>query len=145
MLWVTIIASPFIGSFLGVVIIRLPARRPIALGRSECDVCGQALGPLDLIPFLSWIGLRGRCRRCGAKLSVFYPLIELAALVVAVWAATTATGLRDLLTCIIGWTLLAVTAIAWRKQKSVLVPVFVFAVWLLWLYLPGLIPLLAPR
>jgi leader peptidase (prepilin peptidase)/N-methyltransferase len=137
--WLTIIASPFIGSFLGVAIHRLPAGRPIALDRSECDVCRHELGPLDLIPVFSWIGLRGHCRHCGARLSVFYPLIELASLMVAVWAATTASGWHNLLTCIIGWTLLVVAVIEWRRRKSMVVPALALVAWLAWLYVPGLI------
>jgi hypothetical protein len=137
--WETIIASPFVGSFLGVAIRRLPAGRPIALGRSECDVCRHSLGPLDLIPFFSWVGLRGRCRHCGATLPVFYPLIELAALIVAIWAATTASGLRDLLSCLVGWTLLAVGVTGWRERRSVLAPGLALAAWLVFLYAPDLI------
>ncbi len=45
---------------------------------SHCPACGTPLGPVDLVPVLSWVVLRGRCRHCGARISARYPLIELA-------------------------------------------------------------------
>lgn len=57
-----------IGSFLNVVIDRLPAGRSIVKGRSQCDSCGHALGPWDLAPVASYLALRGRCRYCGAAI-----------------------------------------------------------------------------
>lgn len=65
-----------IGSFLGVVIDRLPAGRNIAVGRSECDNCHTQLGPLDLIPVVSFALSQGQCRHCKTRLSLRYPLIE---------------------------------------------------------------------
>jgi leader peptidase (prepilin peptidase)/N-methyltransferase len=67
----------FIGSFLGVVIDRLPYNKSILIGRSQCNSCRHKLGLLDLIPVLSFILLKGKCRYCKAKLSLFYPVIEL--------------------------------------------------------------------
>jgi leader peptidase (prepilin peptidase)/N-methyltransferase len=67
----------FIGSFLGVVIDRLPRDESIVKGRSHCDHCKKSLTTLDLIPLFSFIFLQGRCRYCKAKLSLFYPLIEI--------------------------------------------------------------------
>jgi leader peptidase (prepilin peptidase)/N-methyltransferase len=133
----TIIAAPVVGSFLGVVIERLPAGRPFVWGRSVCDACGHELGALDLIPFASWLLTRGRCSYCRAKLSVFYPLIELAALLVAAWAATAASGLWFLASCVPGWALLVVAAIDWRKRRRYAVPALAAVVWLAWLYLPA--------
>lgn len=65
-----------IGSFLGVVIDRLPAGRNIAVGRSECDNCHTQLRPLDLIPIVSFALSQGQCRHCRTRLSLRYPLIE---------------------------------------------------------------------
>ena len=64
------------GSFLGVVIDRLPAKRNIATGRSMCDNCHVLLGPLDLIPIFSFLRTKGRCAHCGTQLSLRYPLLE---------------------------------------------------------------------
>jgi len=66
-----------IGSFLNVVIFRVPARRSIVAPSSACGTCGAQIRPLDNVPVLSWILLRGRCRDCSARISVRYPLVEL--------------------------------------------------------------------
>ncbi len=66
-----------IGSFLNVVIDRLPEGKKLN-GRSKCDHCRRTLTPFELIPIVSWILQRGKSRCCGRKLSVQYPLIELA-------------------------------------------------------------------
>jgi leader peptidase (prepilin peptidase)/N-methyltransferase len=65
-----------IGSFLTVVVSRIPAGEGLG-GRSRCPRCGAQIGAFDNIPVLSWILLRGRCRTCGNRISVRYPLIEL--------------------------------------------------------------------
>ena len=64
-----------IGSFLNVLILRY-GKKPIT-GRSVCPSCKAVLEPYDLIPVLSWIFLRGRCRYCNAHISIQYPLVEL--------------------------------------------------------------------
>ncbi len=64
-----------IGSFLNVIIDRLPAQKKIT-GRSHCDFCGYQLRWFDLIPIFSFLWLKGRCRQCYKKLSWQYPLIE---------------------------------------------------------------------
>ena len=81
--WGAVLAAPFIGSFLGVVVQRLPDGRPIARGRSRCEGCGAALAVRDLVPLFSWLAAAGRCRFCRRPLGWFYPGIELAALAVA--------------------------------------------------------------
>lgn len=82
--WALLVASPFVGSFLGVVIRRLPEGEPVASGRSRCEACGTALGPRDLVPLASWLAARGKCRHCGKWIGGFYPAVELAALALAV-------------------------------------------------------------
>ena len=73
-----------IGSFLNVLIDRLPREESIN-GRSHCEYCKKTLSPLDLIPVLSFILLKGRCRYCHKRLSVQYPLIELLTGTIFVW------------------------------------------------------------
>ena len=67
-----------IGSFLNVVILRIPKDESIIFGGSHCTTCGETLKPWHNIPLFSWLFLRGKCSFCNAKISVQYPLIELA-------------------------------------------------------------------
>lgn len=66
-----------IGSFLNVVIYRLPDRRSLSHPGSQCPACGTPIRPVDNIPVLSWLVLRGRCRACSARIPVRYPVVEL--------------------------------------------------------------------
>ena len=75
-LWLTAVGS-FIGSFLNVVVYRLPAGISIVTPRSRCPACKHPIRWFDNVPVLSWIVLRGRCRDCGADLAR-YPLVEAA-------------------------------------------------------------------
>lgn len=65
-----------IGSFLNVVVYRLPLSRSPAEGRSHCPACGARILARDNIPVVSWLLLRGRCRTCAAAISPRYPLVE---------------------------------------------------------------------
>lgn len=66
-----------VGSFLNVLIFRLDKKSGIIAGRSECPKCLKLLSWYDLVPVLSYIFLRGRCRNCKNQISVIYPLVEL--------------------------------------------------------------------
>lgn len=65
-----------IGSFLNVLIFRVPRKENIAMTRSHCMSCGYQLKWYDLIPLFSFLALGGRCRKCKTRISVQYPLIE---------------------------------------------------------------------
>ena len=65
-----------IGSFLNVLIYRIPKKENIAVVRSHCMKCNYQLKWYDLVPLFSWLFLRGRCRKCKEKISVQYPIIE---------------------------------------------------------------------
>ncbi len=71
------IFGSFIGSFLNVCISRIPQGESIAHPPSHCSFCGKDLKPLDLIPLISYIFLKGRCRYCSTELSLEYPLMEI--------------------------------------------------------------------
>ena len=66
-----------IGSFLNVVIHRLPRRESVVFPASRCTSCGVRIAPLDNVPILSWLALGGRCRGCGEAISKRYPAVEL--------------------------------------------------------------------
>jgi leader peptidase (prepilin peptidase)/N-methyltransferase len=64
------------GSFLNVVVHRLPRHESLVSPASHCPKCGTPVKPYDNVPILSWLILRGHCRGCGAPISVRYPLVE---------------------------------------------------------------------
>ncbi|MEM7023311.1 MAG: A24 family peptidase [Pseudomonadota bacterium] len=132
-----LVAAPFVGSFLGVVIDRLPTGEQILVGRSRCDSCDEKLGPSDLVPIVSWLLRRGRCARCQAKLSAFYPIIELAALVVALSAVAVLSGWLLVVSCVLGWALLSLAMIDLRHYllpdvlTLPLIPLGLLVAWIL--------------
>ena len=117
--WLAVLVSPFVGSFLGVVVRRLPEGRPIAWERSRCEDCGAVLGVRDLVPLFSWLAGRGRCRFCKVRLGWFYPGVELAALAIAIIAAIVDSGTDIWLDCALGWWLLA---LGWIDARHWLLP-----------------------
>jgi leader peptidase (prepilin peptidase) / N-methyltransferase len=81
-------AGAIFGSFFSVVVHRLHTREGGFLtGSSHCPACGHELSGRDLVPVVSWLLSRGRCRYCGAGVSAAYPLMELATALVAVLAS----------------------------------------------------------
>jgi len=81
------VLGAMIGSFLNVVIHRLPLEQSIVFPNSNCPKCRKPIKPYDNIPILSFLALRGRCRSCGARISPRYPAVE--ALTAALFAAVT--------------------------------------------------------
>jgi leader peptidase (prepilin peptidase)/N-methyltransferase len=116
---VPLIVAPFIGSFLGVLVRRLPRGEPVFLARSRCESCAAALTPADLVPVLSYFCFRGSCRHCGARIPLFHVLIELAAVGVALSAMLAFSGIDLWLWCILGWGLLA---LAWIDAEWMVLP-----------------------
>jgi leader peptidase (prepilin peptidase) / N-methyltransferase len=83
-----------VGSFLNVVIYRLPRGESLVAPGSRCPSCETPIKPYDNVPVVSWLLLRGRCRRCGAPISPRYPLVE--ALTGAVFVGVALTrGVND--------------------------------------------------
>jgi prepilin signal peptidase PulO-like enzyme (type II secretory pathway) len=105
-----------VGSFLGVLALRLPRREPVILARSACPHCGHELTAAELIPVISWIIQRRRCRTCKAKLSGFYPAMELASAAIAVASGWLLSGFWVIVGCLSGWAILALAA--WRFSNS---------------------------
>lgn len=66
-----------VGSFLNVVVWRVPRRQSVRVPASYCPSCGTGIRARDNVPVVAWVRLRGRCRDCGARISLRYPLVEL--------------------------------------------------------------------
>jgi leader peptidase (prepilin peptidase)/N-methyltransferase len=107
-----------IGSFLNVLIYRLPKKENIVTTRSHCMSCGYPLQWYDLIPLFSFLALRGRCRKCKTKLSVQYPLIEgLNGVLYLVAFARYGLSIDSLLYCLLLSALLALSVIDFRTYE----------------------------
>jgi len=104
-----------LGSFLNVLIYRLPLKENIATNRSHCMKCGKQIQWYDLVPLVSYIILRGKCRNCGDKISVQYPLIE-AINGVGYVLIFTVNGftLLSILNCLVFSILIVIAVIDWR-------------------------------
>ncbi|WP_395370462.1 prepilin peptidase [Komagataeibacter diospyri] len=123
---VALLAAPFAGSFLGVLIRRLPRGLPVILSRSACEHCGSVLTARNLVPLLSYVLARGRCRYCHVPIGWLHPLVELLALGVAV--IVTCAGYMRFSTpdpvwiwsgCALGW---CVLALGWIDLKILRLP-----------------------
>ncbi|MBC7590610.1 MAG: prepilin peptidase [Salinibacterium sp.] len=111
-----------LGSFLNVVVYRVPIGKSIVSPPSACPNCEHEIKPYDNIPVLSWLLLRGKCRNCAAPISARYPLVELAtsvsfALVAlgfapAAFAATTSAGAVAAVLVMVAFLYLAAITIA---------------------------------
>ena len=101
-----------VGSFMNVVIHRLPRKTSVVRPSSRCPGCGYELRWYDNIPVVSWVLLRGRCRKCASPISIRYPIVEVLTLLVFllhlwVFGWTLLMGVRLLFAC----TLVALFAI----------------------------------
>src|ERR1700747_2271146 len=114
-----VITAPIVGSFLGVLIRRLPVGGNIAVDRSRCEHCASPLAPWELVPIASYIAQRGRCAHCGLPIGRFHLWIECAAILVPLWAGTIDTDARLVADCVLGWILLA---LAWIDAEHMILP-----------------------
>ena len=106
-----------IGSFLNVCILRIPASESLIPG-SHCMSCGHRLRWRDLFPVFSYLLLKGRCRYCGAKISLQYPLVEAlnGFLYVIVFMAN-GVSLLSVLYCLMTSALLVISVVDWRTYE----------------------------
>ncbi|PXW71258.1 type 4 prepilin peptidase 1 [Blastomonas natatoria] len=102
------------GSFIGALVVRWPAGRPISTGRSQCDSCGTVLKAWQLIPLVSYIVLRGRCAACGAAIGRSSLLIELAAALIGAVSLALHPGIEGLAIAFLGWLLLPLALLDWQ-------------------------------
>ena len=116
-----------IGSFLNVVIIRLPLGESIVgVGRSKeekekashCMTCGAKIRPIDLIPVFSWLMLRGKCHSCGAKISPRYPIVEaLNGLLYVLTFWVLDINVKSIITCLLMSLLIVVAFMDWDTME----------------------------
>ena len=122
-----------IGSFLNVVIYRVPKKENIVSTRSHCMTCGYQLKWYDLIPLFSWIFLGGRCRKCRTRISVQYPVIEAAngiLYLIVFWKY--GMSVDSLLYCLLFSALLALSVIDFRTYEIPLgINIFILALGLI--------------
>lgn len=118
--WIYLPALVFgscIGSFLNVVIYRLPRGKSVVSPPSSCPSCGHRIRPWENVPVLAWIFLRGRCSSCDTRISVRYPLIELSVGLLSVaslwWFGPT---LEAMTSFILLTSMLAVAFIDWEHM-----------------------------
>lgn len=119
--WVLpVLLAPFVGSFLGVLIRRLPRDQPALWGRSACEACGHRLTPRELIPILSFAAQRGRCAACAAPIAPAHLAVELSALALAAICAALLPASAPLWAgCVLAWALLT---LAWIDAEHFFLP-----------------------
>lgn len=100
------VLGAIVGSFIGAALERMPQGRSVVTGRSACDSCGTALTVQELVPVLSWLVQRGRCRTCDAPIGVWQIVCELGAAAIAMIAVLAAEQVPPLVTMVLGWQLL---------------------------------------
>jgi leader peptidase (prepilin peptidase) / N-methyltransferase len=98
------------GSFIATLVIRWPHGDALG-GRSKCDACGRTLGLLDLMPVISFLLARGKCRTCGAQIDTRHLAIELTSAVIGAVAIWIAPGWAGLAGALFGWQLIALIAL----------------------------------
>src|SRR3954447_4473603 len=124
------ISGAVIGSFLNVVVYRLPIGESLVKPRSHCPSCDMPVSPRDNVPLLSWLFLKGRCRHCGESISARYPAVELLTALCFV-AVVLARGIHPELIALIPFTavLIAVTFIDLQYKivpNKIMIPAAVY-------------------
>jgi leader peptidase (prepilin peptidase)/N-methyltransferase len=115
-----------IGSFLNVVIIRLPMENPedrsLTKRSSHCMTCGTPIRPIDLIPVFSWIFLKGKCHSCGEKISARYPIVEsLNGILYVLTFMVLDINAKAIITCVLMSLLIVIAFMDWDTQEIDLV------------------------
>jgi leader peptidase (prepilin peptidase)/N-methyltransferase len=98
------------------LLIRWPKGESAVAGRSHCDGCGRTLGAAELVPILSWLWLRGRCRSCGVAIDPRHVAVEVAAALLGAAAALAHPLPLAAVTALLGWWLLIIAALDAEHQ-----------------------------
>ncbi|WP_380786478.1 prepilin peptidase [Sphingomonas sp. R86521] len=101
------VLGAIIGSFIAALVVRWSDDRSVMRGRSACDSCGATLRAWELVPLLSALVQRGRCRTCSAPIAPLHWRVELGALVIGAGAGWVVAGPAALAGAVFGWLLLA--------------------------------------
>lgn len=121
-----------IGSFLNVVIIRLPRDESLIKRSSHCMTCGTKIRPIDLIPVFSWIFLRGKCHNCGEKISPRYPIVEsLNGILYVLTFMILDINAKAIITCLLMSLLIVVGFMDWDTQlidMKIVIPIFLLSI-----------------
>lgn len=121
-----------IGSFLNVVIIRLPRDESLIKRSSHCMTCGTKIRPIDLIPVFSWIFLRGKCHNCGEKISPRYPIVEsLNGILYVLTFVILDINAKAIITCLLMSLLVVIGFMDWDTQlidMKIVIPIFLLAI-----------------
>lgn len=107
-----------VGSFLNVLIYRIPKKEEFVKTSSHCMSCGHKLAWYDNIPLFSWISLKGKCRYCKEKISAQYPIVELVnGLIWLFIFIVNGISIQSALICAMSSGLLALSVIDWRTYE----------------------------
>ncbi len=109
-----------LGSFMTVVVARVPAGESVVRPRSRCPRCGAEIGNRDNVPVISWVLLGGRCRSCGDRIPIRYPALELATAALVVAGAVAYT--RPWIAVMIAAFLSLMPALAWIDIEHRIIP-----------------------
>lgn len=130
-----LVLGAIVGSFLATLLLRWPKGESAIGGRSHCDGCGATLTARDLVPVLSYLVARGRCRRCGAAIDRRHLAVELAAAAIGLAAVLAHPLPLALATMALGWWLLLAAALDVEHQwlpdalTLPLIPLGLLAAW----------------
>ena len=107
-----------IGSFVNVLILRIPISESVTLTRSHCMTCGHVLSWYELVPLFSYIFLGGKCRHCKTHISVQYPIVEaLNGVLYVILYLACGISVECILYCLCASALLALSVIDWRTKE----------------------------
>lgn len=113
---VGLVLGAIAGSFIATLLIRWPQGRGAMTGRSRCDTCDVALGPGDLVPVLSYLVARGRCRRCGVRIDPRHFIVETASALVGAVSLLAHPVPLAFATALLGWWLLLIALLDLEHQ-----------------------------
>lgn len=105
-----------VGSFLNVVIHRLPLGESLLFPGSRCPTCDAPIRARDNLPLVSWMWLRGRCRDCRARIAIRYPLVEVLTAVIVLFAAASGDPVTACTRASLGSLLLLLGFIDWERM-----------------------------